>query len=150
MDKSKVKEENCQKGQLKALIVGQIITFFGFIIGCHNLETQINEQRRLEFDKFLWQKRYELYSSLSTEINNLIEYCYADKGKFDIARANFMQLYWGTLTLIEDTSVNELLIDFKDVVDEIYEGAIFEIDDLRIAAENLAIACKNSLNDTSN
>jgi hypothetical protein len=128
-------------GQGLAIIIGIIVTISQFKKQTEDKRQQERdrlEQTAKEYRKYFYQKQFEFYSEAveATAILSTEELYSEDYNK---ARKLFFRLFWGRLSMVEEKSVENDMMDFKKLLIE-YEkpNSAITIDQLQQASLCLA------------
>jgi hypothetical protein len=122
-----------------------IVGIFGVIINFvwdkyeyfQNERRQI-ENRRIEATKPFLERQLKLYTDVSVAAATLATS--NDEGEWDAAVKRFWSLYWGELALVEDTRVEEAMVELGKGINQNVER-----EKLQWLSLNLARACRDSL-----
>ncbi len=107
-------------GQGLAIIIGIIITISQFkkqIEDKRQQERDRLEQTAKEYRKYFYQKQFEFYSE-AVEAAAILSTEEISSEHYTKARKNFLRLFWGRLSMVEEKSVETDMIKFKELLIE--------------------------------
>lgn len=128
------------------VLVGVFFGLYQFKEGEINkvkLENQLLTQKdEIAFQRQLWLERLATYRKVAEAAGAIIANANDSKKMADNV-AQFTSLYWGTMIFVEDKSVEQTMIDFSIAIKD-YEKGWRTLDELKIKANSLIEACRNS------
>lgn len=96
-------------------VISMVIAVAGVLIGIYEFQSQQRYNETHEFKLRIWEQRLSEYTKLS-EISGKIIVCIdwrKNKAAQDSLSQKFHELYYSTLPMVQDTSVEKRLIDFN-------------------------------------
>jgi len=142
---------------LSSLVVlaGLIVTIIHFNRKQHNqltlvekqIQSQREENKELNLNNFqnsFWKKQLELYVQASSSAAELTQY-EITSAKYKESRKNFYTLFWGPMSIVEDSQVKSAMEDFSSQLNK-YETSTSEedLEDLMQMSFRLARTCRES------
>ncbi|WP_299836475.1 hypothetical protein [uncultured Tenacibaculum sp.] len=135
------------------VLAGILVTIIHFNINHKNqigiVKTQIEAQRKENqdtklngFQNSFWQKQLDLYIEVCTYAAQLTQF-EINSDDYVIARKKFYVLYWGPLSIVEDTSVKEAMQNYSRQI-KAYEASEIDLNTLEQKSFQLARICRES------
>ena len=115
-----------------------VLTFLFGVIQYFRSERTKQDDRRIEAARPFLELQLKLYQDVTGAASTIVTSQVA--AERDAASLRFKRLYWGQLSMVEDTSVEAAMVNFASALDE---GA--DLESLQIASLELAHACRASL-----
>lgn len=133
-------------------VSGTIATAAGIVIGVWQYNSKAAEEKEMEFKRTMYTKKLAAYEKVGQCVANLLlihhddqQYIEtADVPAFDSCEKVFRELYWGAMPLVQDTSVERMMIRFGDQV-HWYRRGEDPYDSLVVRGVALMNTCKGSL-----
>jgi hypothetical protein len=131
-----------------------ILTIAGLLVGVWqfnrgeinrtSLEYQLLDRKdKIDFERKLWLERLSTYRSIAEQAGKIATTDKQDKRFKGYVQA-FDASYWGLMILVEDSAVEQAMIEFHvEVVD--YQAGRSDGTKLKIRADELAKACRKSV-----
>lgn len=124
-------------------IIPFIITIVTISIGIY----QYWDKKNQDYRKQIWEERKQLYFKV-TEIASKIAILESIDNSLE-ERRTFWTLFYGQLAIIENQGVVNAMINYGDLLKNMeLDDATFSKDILQKMALDLAMACRDSLNET--
>jgi len=110
---------------------------------------QYADIKKREYQQPLWETQIKLFfevSDLTSRLTNEFE-----SQRWEKDKRRFYELYWGSMILVEDESVEKAMVEFGNRLydfDQIKEVGDMKkaMEELREYAHNVSYACRNSIN----
>lgn len=140
------------KGWDLSKAVAPILTVLGISVGAWQFTSQMSHESQMEFSRSLYNKKLQAYEEVGKAVGDLLVVPHdeqlwispSDTMAFDSCLERFRTCYWGVLPLVEDSTVETAMIQFKDMARFYRRG---ENDYHDLAREGMALmnACNRSL-----
>lgn len=143
-------EDKYEKVKIIISILTVVGACFAFFISnyttSNNLIRQQQQEQELEFKKVLLSDRVSIYKDACKKVGDIIGYAGSDSNRLKESYTDFEKLYWGELSLIEDSSVIAAGVEFRNACRNFMRSTIQEegINNLKIKAAKFTTACKIS------
>lgn len=149
-----MQEESKRTWDVGLGVVAPILTVVGILVGVWqfnrgeenrtHLEYQLLEKKdKLEFQRKLWLERLSTYKSIAEQAGKIATTDKKDK-QFKGLVQTFDASYWGMMIFVEDSRVEQAMIDFHvELVD--YQHGRSDVDKLKLRADELVKACRQSV-----
>ena len=146
-------EETKRRWDVRFGMVAPILTVLGILVGVwqfnsgedhRRIEAEKAEDLRdsLEFRRRLWQQKLDTYQKVTELAGRIAATSGADQTK---AYTDFRTAYWGAMVLVEDSSVEQAMIQFDQEYRDSASGWNKDQSRLMKRADALAKACRQSL-----
>jgi hypothetical protein len=125
-------------------ILAPLLTVAGILIGVWQFN--VGESRKAEYEHAskLWLQRVDTYTSVAKLAGRIASA--PDDTSFKQAVNDFMSAYWGDMILVEDTAVEQAMIDFRIEVQD-YLQQRSSADRLKIRADALMNSFRKSISE---
>jgi hypothetical protein len=147
-------EESKRKWDVRLGILAPILTIAGLLVGVWQfnrgevnrtrLEYQLLDRKdKIDFERKLWLERLSTYRSIAEQAGKIAATKKQDK-RFKEYVQGFDASYWGLMVLVEDSAVEQEMIEFHvEIVD--YQAGRSDGDKLKLRADELIKACRKSV-----
>lgn len=132
--------------------VAPLLTVLGITVGAWQFTSQMSHESKMEFSRSMYNKKLQAYEQVGKAVGDLLvvphdeqEWISADDTlAFDSCLERFRTCYWGVLPLVEDSTVEGAMIQFKDMA-RFYRRGENDYHDLAREGMSLMNACNRSL-----
>lgn len=132
--------------------VTPVLTVLGISVGAWQFTSQMSHESKMEFSRSMYNKKLQAYEAVGRAVGDLLVVPHdeqlwisaSDTLAFDSCLERFRTCYWGVLPLVEDSSVETAMIQFKDMA-RFYRRGENDYHDLAREGMLLMNACNHSL-----
>ena len=132
--------------------VAPLLTVLGIMVGAWQFTSQMSHESKMEFSRSMYTKKLQAYEQVGKAVGDLLVVPHdeqewirpEDTLAFDSCLERFRTCYWGVLPLVEDSTVERAMIQFKDMA-RFYRRGENDYHDLAREGMSLMNACNLSL-----
>ncbi|HQW42126.1 MAG: hypothetical protein IPI00_08400 [Flavobacteriales bacterium] len=132
--------------------VAPLLTVLGITVGAWQFTSQMSHESKMEFSRSMYTKKLQAYEEVGKAVGDLLVVPHderlwisaEDTMAFDSCLERFRTCYWGVLPLVEDSTVEVAMIQFKDMA-RFYRRGENDYHDLAREGMSLMNACNQSL-----
>ncbi|MBL8001852.1 MAG: hypothetical protein JNL05_07820 [Flavobacteriales bacterium] len=129
-----------------------LLTILGILVGAWQFTSQIANESRMEFTRSMYNKKLAAYEQVGKAVGDLLIVPHdeqlwiapKDTVAFDSCLKAFRTCYWGVLPLVEDSTVEAAMFQFKEMA-RFYRRGENDYNDLAREGMSLMNACNRSL-----
>lgn len=147
-----MEERPVKKGWDLSKAVAPLLTVLGISVGAWQFSSQMSHESTMEFSRSLYNKKLQAYEEVGKAVGDLLVVPHdeqlwisaEDTLAFDSCLERFRTCYWSVLPLVEDSTVETAMIQFKDMA-RFYRRGENDYHDLAREGMSLMNACNRSL-----
>ena len=132
--------------------VAPLLTVLGIMVGAWQFTSQMSHESKMEFSRSMYTKKLQAYEQVGKAVGDLLVVPHderlwidaEDTLAFDSCLERFRTCYWGVLPLVEDSTVEKAMIEFKNMA-RFYRRGENDYHDLAREGMSLMNACNLSL-----